>query len=96
LKTIYKYELPYLDQVVILMPKGAKPLCAQIQSDELFLWAMVDREQPLERRVFRVVGTGEPIPDADSLVYLDTIQIEDGRIRNLVFHVFEVKSDDSP
>ena len=40
----------------------------------------------MERRTFRVVGTGNPMPPGE-LAYRGTVQVERGL---LVFHVFEV------
>lgn len=96
-KTIYKYELPIVDQVVLVMPKGAIPLCVQAQGDDLQLWAMVDPKAPMEERKFRIIGTGHPIPDSRDLVYIDTVQV---RINSayggvLVWHVFESRPRDS-
>lgn len=85
--TIHKYALAINDVVDIEMPSNATLLDCQVQRGAVCLWAWVDTENRKERRRFRVIGTGHPIPDAESLKYFRTIQLHGGE---LVFHVFEV------
>lgn len=92
MRVIYKYRLAVTDTQTISMPAGAKLLTVQVQSgnsaqgDHPYLWALVETVAPLEDRTFITVGTGHPVSD-DSLNYLGTYQLHDGR---LVFHVFEL------
>lgn len=84
---IYKYNLEATDEQTLLMPLGARILCVQMQGPALCLWAEVDDAQTVEeRRAFRVIGTGHPIPDAASLTYIGTVQMRGGQ---LIFHVYE-------
>lgn len=86
MQAVWKYSTPVLDEFFIWMPKGAKPLHVHEQNDALCIWALVDpNEKATERRTFRVYGTGQMIKE--SLPYLGTFHMHDGR---LVFHVFEV------
>jgi hypothetical protein len=85
--TIYKYPLAVNDHVAVALPKGALPLCVQVQGERPCLWAKVDTEQETEQRVFRVTGTGHPLDPDAALLYVDTFQMFNG---GLVFHVFEV------
>lgn len=84
MKRIFKYPLETTDEQVIRIPRGAVPLCVQVQAGPC-LWALVDDTQPSESRTVRVIGTGHPIPDADRLGYVGTYQFHGGA---LVFHVF--------
>jgi hypothetical protein len=91
--TIWKYELKAEDEQVLIMPAGAKILSAQVQNhgfhDAICIWAIVDPNTPsskLEKRKFRIIGTGHPFNDADNLTFISTVQMYDGK---LVFHVFE-------
>jgi hypothetical protein len=51
---------------------------------------LVDPEAPLRPRRIRMAGTGQPLSDTDSLVFLASVQIAQGQ---LVFHVFEAPED---
>ena len=86
--TIYKYPLtqPEGDDVVVEMPEGARVLSVQVQRHIPCIWALVDPEKQLEKRRFRIYGTGQrtSLPDAP---YIGTVQLLDGR---LVYHLFEV------
>ena len=70
------------------MPKGAEILTAQIQDDNLCLWALVNPKVRTEIRVIEIFGTGNPISSYARInrKYISTFQIQEG---NLVFHVFE-------
>ena len=84
MSAVYKYEI--MDRTELRMPRGAKVLAVQVQNGAPRLWALVDPEQPEERRFFEVYGTGHPIPDIHSAVYVATFQVDDGAF---VFHLFE-------
>lgn len=89
MKRVYKYPLDIQDEVVVMMPKGARVLSVQVQSGRPCLWAAVDpSEITLEERWFRIAGTGHPIQDDVVDGFIGTIQMYDGR---LVFHVFEME-----
>ena len=88
--SVYKYPIVPNDKVEILMPKGARVLTCQSQFDKPQLWALVDGNTSisLEKRIFRMVGTGHPIKESEeSLHYIDTFQMANG---NLIFHLFEI------
>lgn len=82
--TIYKYPIDIRDEQLVKMPKDAKILTVQMQGDNPTLWALVDEKAEKEYRKIRIIGTGHPIPDADSLTYIGTIQE-----RMFLWHVFE-------
>jgi len=88
-KTVWRYAIPVADDFTLMMPKGARPLCIQVQDDIPCLWALVDPTQQEVGRRFRLAGTGHPLTyDTETiLIHIDTFQIEDGA---LVFHIFEV------
>lgn len=89
MKRVYKYPLDIHDEVVVMMPKGARVLSVQVQNGSPCLWAAVDpNELTLEERWFRIAGTGYPIQDDVVDGFIWTIQMYDGK---LVFHVFEMK-----
>lgn len=92
MKRVYKYPLDIQDEVIVMMPKGARVLSVQVQNGRPCLWAAVDpTEMELEKRLFRIAETGHPIHDNVVDGFIGTIQLYDGR---LVFHVFEAKYEE--
>ena len=90
MKTIWKFTLSVQDKQEIEMPKDAIILTAQIQKDELQLWAAVDTDIsiPTEIRYIGICGTGNPIPNPNNMnKYISTFQLYNGA---LIFHVFEL------
>lgn len=52
------------------------------------VWALVNPEEPTERRPFRLAGTGHPIDyEADDLRFVGSFQLDGG---TLIFHLFEI------
>lgn len=83
--TIWKYTIETTDRQFLLMPKGAKILCVQMQHGEPRLWALVDPTAEKEPRDVLVCGTGRQVPEGNNK-YIGAYQLLAG---NLVFHVFE-------
>lgn len=87
MKTIFKYPIYKIeDEISINLPSGAKILSAQIQREILCIWALIDTDNPLSLRIFRIIGTGHHIDDENKLIYINTFQMNNGK---LVFHLFE-------
>jgi hypothetical protein len=83
-KTIYKYPVAILDEQLILLPVGAEILT--VSNDPhgaLCLWAVVNPLNPTIPRTINIVGTGQPMPDAN-VNYITTLYAA-----NFVWHVFE-------
>jgi|SRR6185369_5341993 len=103
MKKIFKYPIPVTDyfsvptddKFVISMPNYAKILCVQLQKEKPYIWALVDDEEKLRNRHFRIVGTGELILESedqlDFVDYIGTIQMLDG---SLVWHLFDFYYDE--
>ena len=86
-KTIYKYPLPMTEDPTIEMPRGSRVLTVQVQGSTPCIWAIVDPNQPLEIRRFRVFGTGHPIDEnINSITYIGTFQLLGG---GFIGHLFE-------
>ena len=87
MNTIYKYELEVTDRQAVLLPPNASILSAQVQGGRVCLWVGLETDDLhlAEPRDIRIHGTGHPI--AESLRFIDTVQLSGG---SLVFHVFEV------
>ena len=84
--TIYRFDVPILDDFTLGLPEFAKVLCVGERGGTGHMWVMLDPEQKKVTRKFRVIGTGHPIPDAPDLSYIGTFFMANGR---LVWHVFE-------
>lgn len=68
MKTIYRYQLSITDSPVISMPSGAQILSAppdvrNSHGRTVEIWAVVDTDQAHEDREFRIIGTGNYLPD---------------------------------
>jgi hypothetical protein len=90
MKKIWKYKLEITDNVVLEMPRNAEILTVQMQGETPMIWALVDTENNIEKRSFKIIGTGNPVPDLArhlSRKYINTFQMMEGR---LVFHLFEI------
>lgn len=89
---IWKFPLEVTDVQTVVMPAGAVVLCVQMQRDWPCLWAKVPDPGAVfvDRRQFRIVGTGHHFADDEVGAYIGTYQrpIDGG----LVFHVFEAAS----
>lgn len=85
METIYKYLLPIQDEVILKMPKGAKPLTVQVEGGIVYVWAIADTDTlEIEDYYFDIFGPGqEYFCKSGKHIYFGTIQFMD-----LVFHVF--------
>lgn len=83
---IYKYKLELGEVDQITMPEKANILQIGAQHGSLWIWALVDTDNPDETRTFRLYGTGHEIEDLKNLQYIGTVSVMEGR---LVLHVFE-------
>jgi hypothetical protein len=83
MKQIWKFGIT-ADLLSIEMPKGAKPLCVQMQMNIPCLWAIVDPAAEKELVKVDIYGTGHDMPDNPGK-YIGTFQVAEGRY---VFHLF--------
>ncbi len=85
MKSIWKFPIEITDRQTVNMPKTATILSVQIQHGAVYMWALVDTEEPTVDRTFIVHGTGHPCI-CDASEYIGTFQVASGA---LVFHLFE-------
>lgn len=87
MKTIYKYELdfnhPHID-----IHSGFEILSIKMKNDIFTMWILVDTDNPIERIMFDIYGTGHKLPD-DHGEYVGTFHETK---YNLVWHVFKRKN----
>ena len=100
MRSIWKFKLEISDLAIIEMPAGAEILCVQTQpirpqssreTEAPFIWAICDPAAKLEKRKFRVRGTGHPIDNLSEEIgrYVGSFQMRGG---SFVLHVFGVDS----
>lgn len=77
------HVLPARDVVEVDLPTIREIYVLQVQGDYATIWFIADPDAPLERVRFHIVGTGNPMPEAD-LAYIGTWQH-----RGFVWHAFE-------
>ena len=81
MKTIYKYELPTHQRIVL--PENYVVLSVGMQRDTTYLWCLVDPASNKKEVQFSIYGTGWDMPN-DPGKYIGTYF--DG---SFVWHVFE-------
>lgn len=88
-ETIWRFPLPLEDAPTVEVPRYARVLSVgpprPSTGVDLDLWVLVDPTVAVEPRGFRVVGTGNPMPD-DCGRYIGTTHSHGGA---LIWHVFE-------
>ena len=91
MRAIYKYELPFKDEVSIQMPFGSEIVKCGVQGmkgnkPNICVWAVVDPEREMETYHFCIRGTGHPLPEDDGYRYIDTVFD-----RQFVWHILQKK-----
>ena len=87
MQTIWKFSAPINDSLTIEMPAEAQLLSVDTQFGEPQLWALVDSDNPKEKRHFAWRGTGHNCNGLRAIGHVGTIQMHSGQ---LVFHLFEI------
>jgi len=82
--TVWKFKIPIEAMFTLEMPKEAEILHAEAFSDrDIFMWARVDDEAPLEHRSFSLIGTGKPVPTGP---HIASFSLHAG---DIILHLFE-------
>ena len=88
---IWKYEINIITEQKIQMPEDAKVLTVQLKDNKIFIYALVNVDNPdrnMVWRVFYMYGTGENgIPS--NAKYIGTVQQRDMTGYIFVWHIFE-------
>lgn len=85
--SVWKFPLAITDTQTVMMPEGAKLLAAQMQGEQLCLWALVNpNSHRHQARTIEILGTGNQAPDV-ARSYISTAQQFGGK---LVWHIFEL------
>ena len=91
MKRVFKYRIDYGNPIVA-MPQGAELLCVGLQGKEIMLWALVEKDNPKEERIFYILGTGSQV--TDGLSYVGTVfdsRPSPGFQNGFVWHVWEAR-----
>ncbi len=87
MKSVYKYSLTYNGIDTIEMPVGSKIIHVDVQHGAVRLWVLINKEEKgVEKRIFRIYGTGHDIDDNLKLLHIGSCLTNEG---TLVWHVFE-------
>lgn len=88
MRVIYKYPIRQPSTALeIEMPEGAEVLTVQTQRGVPCIWAIVDLEEPVEKREFAIFPTGLPLDiGREEWRYVGSFQMEN---ETLIFHLFE-------
>ena len=89
MKTIYKYKLELkTNPTLIPMPKYAEILSVKLVDegyDVIYIWALVDNQDPVENVTMEIFGTGHEIPKGNRK-FIGTVFSSGGMF---VLHVFQ-------
>jgi hypothetical protein len=88
-KTIWKFQIPIMDQFILSLHEGAEILTVQEQFGDAFVYALIDVDKEKKDRIFQLFGTGHLMYDElnRQRKYIGTVQLDKG---NFVYHLFEV------
>lgn len=96
MRTIWKWPLRLMSwnelAIDVDMPAGAELVTVAVQHNTICIWALVDPEQPAERRRFKIVGTGHQELEPNDR-YIGTVMTQETVMtqdQTFVWHVFEV------
>ena len=87
-KVIYKYQLAVQEVQELELPANSKILSVQFQGEQLYLWAMVNKESgaAIHKHTIEIYGTGQDIENGvgNKRTHLATVQSQ-----GFDWHVFE-------
>ena len=86
MKAIWKFPLKTVEAQSVEMPLDAKILSVQSQFEEPMMWCLVEPDKPKAFREIRIIGTGHPVEDDFTGIYVGTYQVYGG---SGVFHLFD-------
>lgn len=81
MKTIYKFKIT--NEITEIQAPIIKFLTAQVQKNQICVWAEVDTDLPSEDYILNVIGTGWPLNANEN--YIGTVQDFDGE---LIWHIY--------
>lgn len=85
-RSIYKYQIPIQEDFTMELPKDAEIIRVACENGMFWMWALVDKNAPVEERFFKGFKTGSEIPEAN-LKYLGFCELY--LQQNLAVYIFE-------
>jgi hypothetical protein len=86
--TVWKFEVPFVDEPEVVLPRHAEVLHFGAQDGRLYIWARVDTEGvSFGARRFRLAGTGHELGVYAMARHVGTVYVPP-----LVWHLFEGRS----
>lgn len=70
MRAIHKFRLPFMEIAEIAIPIGAQVVRCDGLDGALWIWAIVDTDNPTEIRTFHLFKTGAAMPLDMNLEYL--------------------------
>jgi len=100
MKKVFKYEFEFGDYFSVLLPQRSEILtCKQIDG-KWYLWAVVDDDSPwpIEKRNFRLCGTGHHLAEANYRWITTEMEVRSAitfgtEVRSAItflWHIFEI------
>lgn len=65
MRRIFKYLLEITDLQKVKIPGIVRVLSVDVQNGHVYLWALVDPDEPEVEYSIRIIGTGHPIKSED-------------------------------
>lgn len=85
MRTVWKFPIGYPDRLDLEVPLGAEFIHFDMQGTTPTLWALVNSDNPVQRRSLRMIGTGHELPESRYNHIGSCIDANTG----LVWHLFE-------
>ncbi len=85
MKLIYKYPVPIIENAKAEMPIGSEILSAEIDNNELYIYALIDVFQTRKKAYhFKIMSTNQQAESMFGFSFLATVAINRGKL-----HIFK-------
>jgi hypothetical protein len=89
-RTVWKFPFKYNEQIIELeLPQNSRIIHTDHNNGEPCIWALVNPDNPTEKRIFQLLGTGNETEldiNQEQLNYIGTLK---GVGNGIFIHVFE-------
>ena len=84
-RTVWKFKID--KNSCVEMPEGAQILYTKAKSSDMYIWALVNPNNPKTKVKLMIVETGEAFDESKKLEYIGTVSKNSGY---RVHHIFKV------
>lgn len=88
MKRILKYPINGTHVTTLDLPRGSNVIHIDVQGSRYIIWAEVDETQPIEKRRFVGLMTGQSVDLG--MKHISTLLVDNG---NFVIHFYEITND---